>query len=208
MERTIVTITMTRGLKKDILPYVTAKWLLPIFLTFSTQYSAEARTIKVVKEVAARVELTNRAEKDVTVKATIESSRVVRVIFSEEDWTYLVPVKINGDELRGCYLFSYDKMKNLQQMILISENEELEKCEVIKEIYACNREKGETSGVGVIYAKRIGADNYWFEGTFLKIGASGRLSVDTVTSNALTDISTVARAQKLLKCLPVRHLTP
>jgi hypothetical protein len=83
---------------------------------------------------------------------------------------------------------------------LLSKLDEAESCEIIAAVFSCNRERKSTSGIGVLYGKRLGADNYWFEGSYLSIDQNGILNEDKDLSARLTDVETVSMARKKIGC--------
>lgn len=179
--------------------FVTTNLLLAMLLLPASAAVAEQR-IKVIKERKHLVDLTRVAEKDVSTKGFVDESQIVQVKYTDNQHIYLVPVNINEGAHRGCYLYSYDKNFNLKERVVIAEVEELESCEVVTSIFSCNTGRLATSGVVAIYAKRIGAANYWFEGAYFVVDVSGALKVDAARSELITEIDTAMKARKKLKC--------
>ena len=182
------------------------KILLVFSLLFSLLYatyvfsqsSQGLISAKLVKEKFVLDELVNSSTKIAPTDSDIESNQVVEVRYGENKSIYVVPIRSNATEKRGCAVYSFDKNKKLKQKLMLSEIEETESCEIIKAVFACNRQ--DMSGVAVLYGKRLGADNYWFEGTYLIVSNTGLLVEDKMLSNQLDDVDTVAKAKKKLKC--------
>lgn len=191
---------MIRGSSRHTSHFVKSNVLLMmILLTVSTAFADER--IKVIKERHHLVDLSYVAERDVSTKGFVDKSQIMQVKYSVNSYMYLVPVKIDEGERRGCYFYRYDKNLNLRERAVIAEVEELVSCEVVTSIFACNTGSLATSGVVAIYANRVGAANYWFEGTYFVVDRSGALKVDAARSELLTEIDTAEKARRKLKCL-------
>lgn len=52
----------------------------------------------------------------------------------------------------------------------------------------------------MLYGKRLGADHYWFEGSYLTVDHAGKLKEEEQLSARLSDIDTTSKAKKKLSC--------
>jgi len=147
-------------------------------------------TLDILKKETKKVALSD---------SDIEENQIVSINCNSHT-NFIVPVKANGDENRGCYIYSFDKNIKFKQSIILSKLEEVESCEIIKAVFACNRTDKTTSGVGVLYGKRLGSDHYIVEGSYLVFDHAGKLSEDNKLSGCLNDIDTVSKAKKQLGC--------
>lgn len=147
-------------------------------------------TLDILKEETRKVAPSN---------SDIEENQLVTINYDNHT-NYIVPVRANGEENRGCYIYSFDQNIKMRQTIILSKLEELESCEIIKAVFSCNKADKTTSGVGVLYGKRLGSDHYFFEGTYLILNTAGTLSEDNKLSQRLNDIDTVSKAKKKLGC--------
>jgi len=208
MEKAIKNSIMTKGLKQHMKHYLsTNKIFLSIFLILlSTSASisfagTEKDVIRavLVKENSTIGKLINETKNIAPPDSDIETNQIVKINYDNHS-IYIVPARANGDDDRGCYIFTFDNNIQMSQKITLSKLEELESCEIIKAVFSCNRENKTTSGIGVLYGKRMGADHYWFEGSYLTLAPTGALSNDNKLSGRLNDIDTVLKAKKKLGC--------
>jgi hypothetical protein len=144
--------------------------------------------------------LVQRAKRTAPAESQIDVKQLVQLKYAESNVGYLVPVIILSGDQRGCYLYSFDQDLKASQTVLVSAAEELESCELITAIFSCNRHESSTSGIGVLYGKRLGADHYSFEGSYFAISESGVLSERKDLSARMTDLEKVASAKKKLGC--------
>lgn len=147
-------------------------------------------TLEILKKETRKVAPSN---------SDIEENQLVKINYDNHS-NYIVPVRANGEENSGCYIYSFDQNIQMRQSIILSKLEELESCEIIKAVFSCNRADKTTSGVGVLYGKRLGSDHYFFEGTYLILNNAGTLSEDNKLSQRLNDVDTVSKAKKKLGC--------
>ena len=188
--------------------YKKDKFLLFLFviaISYASPAVSESDTsdfvgASLVKEKAISARLIAQTKKIATPDSDIEFKQIVELRYSQSDFRYIVPVKENGGENRGCYIYNFDKNIQAAQKILLSKLDDAESCEIIAAVFSCNRTKKPTSGIGVLYGKRLGADNYWFEGSYFSLDQNQSLNEDKNLSSLLTDVKTVSTARKKLAC--------
>jgi len=144
--------------------------------------------------------LVQQAKRMAPAESQIEVKHLVKLKYAEGNVRYLAPVRVLGGDQRGCHVYSFDQDFQAIQTVLISAADELESCELITALFSCNRLEPSTSGIGVLYGKRLGSDHYWFEGTYFVIGDTGLLSERRDLSVRMTDLEKVASARKKLGC--------
>lgn len=97
----------------------------------------------------------------------------------------------------GCYLTVLDSRKNIKERILLQRSQDALTCEVILAVFACN---SSTSGIGVIYGLRLGANHYYTEATFLELHFDGRLIENKDLSQKIGKIDAAPEAKRMLGC--------
>lgn len=207
MENTTKNLTMTKESNMHTKLYV-SKIMFILFIVLlitpiaSTNSIAEDDLIraKVIKDQVTLDLLVKATKKMISAESDVENEQIVKVNYSKEQYIYIVPVIANEGQDRGCYLYCFDHKLQFMQKIILSKLEEVESCEIIRAIFSCNRVKKQTSGIGVLYGKRLGADHYWFEGSYLTVDHAGKLKEDEQLSARLSDIDTVSKAKKKLTC--------
>ena len=152
-----------------------------------------------VKENLVINTLIKESRKAAQTESDIEEDQIVNILYRNNS-TYIVPVRTNIGDKRGCFLYSFDKKFKMSQKITLSDLEEAESCEVIKAVFSCNTLQNQKPGIGILYGKRLGSDHYWFEGSYLNLNEAGTLSEDKRLSNRLNNIETVSKAKKKLGC--------
>jgi hypothetical protein len=208
MVRAIKNSIMMKGLKQRMrhnlnpsnIIFSTAFVVLSVTASFSFADTGKCVIRAVlVKDSSTVANLVKETKRIVPSDSDVELNKITNVIYNNNT-IFLVPAKVNGEDNRGCYLFSFDKNIHVKQKIILSQLEDLESCEIITAVFSCNRENNTTSGVGVLYGKRLGADHYWFEGSYLTLDSTGVLNDDKKLSGRLTDVDTVLKAKKKLGC--------
>ena len=131
--------------------------------TFTTTAIAESAKDQIkavlVKDNQTLDRLKKEAKKVAPSNSDIEEKQIIKINYNNHT-NFIVPVRANGEENRGCYIYSFDQNTQMSQTIILSKLEEVESCEIIKAVFSCNRADKTTSGIGVIYGKRLGFDHY------------------------------------------------
>lgn len=172
--------------------------LTVLFAVISEASSNTIRTV-LVKDQIAKKELIKSSNKVGPDAIDIEEDQIVN-ISDNNNFIYIVPIRINTGDKRGCYIYNFDKNFNISQKVRISDSEDNESCEIINAVFSCNMPKKQNSGVGILYGKRLGSNHNWFEGSYLILNQNGRLSEEKMFSERMTDIETVSKAKKKLGC--------
>lgn len=173
-----------------------------VSLYANTAFSGDVDMVKekIIKDNRISISLANAVRKISPNNSIVEISQIVEVFHRPNKSLYIVPVKVNGDEKRGCYIYTFTHEVHFHQEIKFSGLEDAETCEIVSAIFSCNKDNKLLSGIGVLYGKRLGAENYWFEGSYLTVDSSGKLNEDKGLSELLTDTDTVSIAKKKLHC--------
>ena len=176
-------------------------WVVLSTCVSTTFAAASGDTIRAVpvKDSLILNSLIKETKRAVHIDSEIEEEQIVNVIY-QSDSIYVVPVRTNVGDNRGCYIYSFDKKFKMSQKIILSDLEEAELCETFIAVFSCNTAQKRTSGIGILYGKRFGSDHYWFEGSYLSLDDAGTLSDDKKLSRRLNDIDTVSKAKKKLGC--------
>lgn len=164
----------------------------------SSVYSAPLK-ITLVKDVVLKRQVMAAASKVADSSAEAEEGQIVLLERDKFPNRYhLVPLKINGGGHRGCYVADVNGATFQANLILLVNLEELESCEVIASVFACNRVN--LNGVAILYVKRLGFDHFSFEGTFLEISNNNSIKEIQPFSNRLSGIEKASVARKSLGC--------
>lgn len=172
--------------------------LFAFFTFFSVNANAAPFHLSLVKNAAVKKQVIEAASKVVDSSAEIEEGQIVLLERDNLPTRYLVPTKVNGGSHRGCYVVEVNG-KTLQAIsFLLTGVDELESCEIISSVFACNRPT--LSGVIILYGKRLGFDHYSFEGTFLDVRDNDSIREIQQFSNRLSGIEKASAARKTLGC--------
>jgi hypothetical protein len=192
---------MKNYLRLSDITYISLLTISLFCLSITIIVEADGDTIKAlpVQNSLISKKLIHQTGKAAPKNSEIEEDQIVKITYNK-DSIYIVPVKTNIGDKRGCYIYKFDEKLNVSQKIKISDIEEAESCEIIKVIFSCNMIQNQSSGVGVLYGKRLGSDHYWFEGSYLTLNQTGTLSEDKKLSERLNDIDNVFKAKKKLGC--------
>jgi hypothetical protein len=169
-----------------------------ICATFSHANSGIVRAMP-VKDANILNKLIEKANEAAHKNGEVEEDQITNITFNNVQ-TYIVPVRSNTGNKRGCYIYSFDRKLNMGQEIALSNLEESESCEIINAVFSCNQTQNQPSGIGILYGKRLGSNHYWFEGTYLILTQTGTLKTDNKLSERLNDIDNVLKAKKKLGC--------
>lgn len=168
------------------------------FAFFVSNANAAPFHLTLVKDAAAKKQVIEAANKVVDSSAEVEEGQIVLLERDNLPQRYLVPIKVNGGSHRGCYVVEVNGKTFQATSILLAGIEELESCEIISSVFACNRPT--LSGVIILYAKRLGFDHYSFEGTFLEVRGNNAIREIQQFSNRLSGIEKASIARKTLGC--------
>lgn len=179
-------------------------WLALVVIVFPSLATADKYgspiTASLIADRNAADMLAQGTKRMISAESQTEIKQPVKLKYAEGNVKYLVPVILLGGHQRGCYVYSFDEDFQASQTVLVSAAEELESCELITAIFPCNRHEPSTSGIGVLYGKRLGADHYSFEGSYFAISGSGVLSERKDLSARMNDLEKVTTARTKLGC--------
>lgn len=154
--------------------------------------------IAFIKDGAIKKQVIAAASKSVDKLGEVEEGQIVLLARKGFPSRYLVPLRVNGGNQRGCYVADVNGASFLANPILLTPLEELESCEVILSVFGCNR--AAQNGVVVLYGKRLGFDHYSFEGTYLEVRDDNSIHEIQELSNRLTGQEKASAARKALHC--------
>jgi len=174
-------------------------------MAIQTSLASEIRqvepiTASLVKEKNIVDLLIKKVELIAPPDSDVELKQIIELRHSKNKVRYIVPVRTHNSERNGCHIYNFDQKMESSQTVLVSQDNEVESCEIVAAAFSCNRDEKSTSGLGVLYGKRLGADHYWFEGSYFSIDINGTLNERKELSERLTDIEKVSVARKELTC--------
>lgn len=112
---------------------------------------------------------------------------------------FAVPVLSSEKPTPGCYIQTLNANRQLIDRYLIDKNEDAQSCDAVLAIFLC-RQPG-MSGLGVIYGMRLGASNYYTEGSYFGIVANGVLRFDGARTKLMSGIESTVMVKKKLGCM-------
>ena len=112
---------------------------------------------------------------------------------------FAVPVLSSEKPTPGCYIQTLNSNRQLVNRYLIEKNEDAQSCDAVLATFLC-RQPG-MSGLGVIYGMRLGANNYYTEGSYFGIVANGVLRFDGVRTKSMSGLETAVMMKKKLGCM-------
>ena len=112
---------------------------------------------------------------------------------------FVVPVLSYEKPTPSCYIQTLSANRQLIDRYLIEKNEDAQSCDAVLAIFPC-RLPG-VNGLGVIYGVRLGASNYYTDGSYFEIVENGVLRFDKARTKSISGIDSAVMAKKKLGCM-------
>jgi hypothetical protein len=129
---------------------------------------------------------------------TLVSDQVLQV--EEARNQFIMAPFISTDAAKGgCYIHAATMGYKLTKAYLIARNEDAVTCDAVVAVFSCRLQMH--NGVGVIYGMRLGAGNYYTEGSLFEIRQDGDLTENLKLSQKIHTDDSAATAKKKIGCL-------
>lgn len=112
---------------------------------------------------------------------------------------FIAPIISTQEKGGGCYLHVLDNKHQLQAKYLVEKTEDAQSCDAVIAVYGCRLPS--SNGLGVIAGLRLGANNYFEQGSFFDLEAGKSLRENTALGKKISALNSVAKARKALGCL-------